>query len=352
MSSDPATPLLPFVSVLIPTLNAGRTLEPCLASIRLQDYPRERLQIVMSDAGSRDNTLDIARQYGVDKIVPNPLKTGEAGKTEAAKAAEGEILALIDSDNILPDPHWLRQMVAPFADRTIIASEPLEYTCRPEDPEMTRYFALLGMNDPLCFFIGNYDRVSTLSGKWTGLSLETEDCGGWLKVRIQSDRPVPTIGANGFLIRKSALASVKWDPYWFDVDVLRDAARQSPQQTVDVAKVKCGIVHLYCRTLDEFARKQERRVRDFLYFSPDRKRVEVPGEKRRKLIGIIKFTLATATVVPLLIQRARGAHRHPDTAWRMHLPVCAVTLKEYAFGVIRKILGFKQAPVSRENWRQ
>lgn len=352
MSSEPATPLLPYVSVLIPTLNAGRTLDLCLASIRLQDYPRERLQIILADAGSHDNTLDLARQYGVDKIVPNPLKTGEAGKTEAAKAADGEILALIDSDNILPDAHWLSQMVAPFADGSIIASEPLEYTCRPEDPELTRYFALLGMNDPLCFFIGNYDRLCTLSGKWTGLNLETEDCEGWLKVRIQANRPVPTIGANGFLIRKSALTAVNWSPYWFDVDVLRDAARHAPQQAINVAKVKCGIVHLYCRTLDEFARKQERRVRDFLFFSNDRKRVEVPGEKRQKLIGIFKFTLATVTIIPLLLQRAKGARLHPDAAWRMHLPVCAVTLKQYAFGVIRKLLGFKQAPVSRENWRQ
>ena len=342
----------PFVSVLIPTLNAERTLDACLKSIRVQKYPRERLQIIIADGGSTDTTLAIARKHGVDKIVPNPLKTGEAGKAEAAKAADGDVFALIDSDNILPSPDWLERMTAPFALEDIIASEPLEYTCRPDDPELTRYFALLGMNDPLCLFIGNYDRISAVSGKWTGIDIDSEDCGDWMRVRICAGRQIPTLGANGFLIRRKALVYVKWEPYWFDVDVVRDAARSSPGGFINVAKVKCGIVHLYCRTLEEFSRKQKRRVRDFLYFSPDRKRSPIPGEKARLILGIIKFTLATVTVVPLLVQRRIGNRTRPDDAWRMHLPVCFITLKQYSLGAIRKILGLKQTPLSRENWRQ
>ena len=343
---------LPRVSILIPTLNAARTLEPCLAAIRMQNYPRELLEVVIADAGSTDTTLDIARKFDVEKVVPNPLKTGEAGKTAAAKAANGELFALIDSDNILPDANWLKQMVAPFSDASVFASEPLEYTRRDEDPELTRYFAMLGMNDPLCLFIGNYDRACAITGHWTDLDMETTDCGDWLKVHIRADRQIPTIGANGFVIRKAALSGIIWEPYWFDVDIVRDVALAATSGTAYVAKVKCGIVHLYCRTLEEFGRKQERRVRDFLYFSATRTRKPIPGEKQRILKGILVFSLSTLFVFPLILQRRKGMKAQPDSAWKMHGPVCRMTLWKYAIGIIRKLLGFKQQPASRENWKQ
>ena len=100
------------ISVLIPTLNAGRMLEGCLQSIAEQDYPKELVEIILPDGGSTDNTLEIAQKY-TNKIYPNPLKTGESGKAEALKHASGDIIAFIDSDNILPSLDWLRRMTAP-----------------------------------------------------------------------------------------------------------------------------------------------------------------------------------------------------------------------------------------------
>lgn len=87
-----------LVSILIPTLNAGRVLEGCLQSIANQDYPKELVEIIIADGGSTDKTLEIARKY-TNKIYPNPLKTGEAGKAEALKHASCDIIAFVDSVN-------------------------------------------------------------------------------------------------------------------------------------------------------------------------------------------------------------------------------------------------------------
>ena len=116
-----------MLSIVIPTLNSARTLGDCLAAIRSQQSCSVPYEIVVADAGSDDRTLEIAREYGVETIVGNPLKTGEAGKTAGIKAAKGDLIALVDSDNILPDSEWLKKMLEPFADPEIIASEPIEY---------------------------------------------------------------------------------------------------------------------------------------------------------------------------------------------------------------------------------
>ena len=334
------------LSIVIPTLNSERTLSACLNAITVQDFPRSDYEIVIADAGSTDRTLDIARAIGVDVITTNALKTGEAGKTAGIKAAHGELIALIDSDNILPDERWLRRLTAPFSDPAIIAAEPIEYTVRREDPPLTRYFARLGMNDPICLFTGNYDRVSELTSRWTDLDVATEDRGDYLALTLTADA-LPTIGANGFVFRRTLLDGANWEPYLFDIDILYERIlRDGP---VHVAKVKTGIVHLYCSRLADFSRKQRRRIRDFLFFAREKRR-SYPWNRQRRT-GIVRFCLATVTVVPLVIQTLCGLIRSGDWAWGYHLPVCWLTLWIYGWNTLAKLLGRPQRPAERSGWK-
>ena len=335
-----------MLSIIIPTLNSARTLDACLDAIRRQDYPRDQVEIVIADAGSSDDTLAIARRHHVEQIVANPLRTGEAGKAAGIAASHGAFIALVDSDNILPDPAWLRRMTAPFADPEIMGAEPLEYTCRPGDPALTRYFALLGMNDPLCLFLGNYDRFCGITGKWTRLPVVQSDCGDYLKLTL-AETALPTIGANGFVFRRTLLEHVTWSPYFFDIDVVHQAVAAGHPH---VAKVKTGIVHLFCDRLSLFRRKQQRRIRDFLHFANTRQRT-YPWQRQNKL-AILQFAICTVLVLPLLAQMVRGMRRHPDPAWWYHVPVCWVTLWVYGTATLGKILGQQQQAMDRGNWQQ
>lgn len=335
----------PVVSFVIPTLNSARSLRACLQAIREQSYHSDHVEIIIADAGSTDNTLVIAGELGIDKIVKNALKTGEAGKTAGIKVSTGDIIALIDSDNILDGPEWLNKMLVPFSDPEIIASEPISYARRDKDPALTRYFAMLGMNDPLCLFLGNYDRQSMITGKWTGLNIEKEDKGSYIKLTL-AETQLPTIGANGFVFRRELLDSVQWEPYFFDIDITQQAITAGYRH---IAKVKCGIVHLYCESLKDFAGKQDRRIRDFLFFSQQRQR-SYPWNRQHRL-GIIRFCIDTLLVVPLLIQMARGWLRKKDPAWLYHLPVCWITLWVYGKAAATKAIGIKPKQKSRQNWQ-
>src|SRR5690242_986329 len=52
---------LPKVSVIIPVLNAQKSLEKAICSVLEQNY--HNLELIILDAGSTDGTLDIIKHY-------------------------------------------------------------------------------------------------------------------------------------------------------------------------------------------------------------------------------------------------------------------------------------------------
>ncbi len=54
---------LPFISVIVPCLNEERFISKCLDSILKQDYPKERLEVLIVDGMSKDRTREIVKQY-------------------------------------------------------------------------------------------------------------------------------------------------------------------------------------------------------------------------------------------------------------------------------------------------
>ena len=337
------TARLPSVSIVIPTLNSGKTLPACLDSIAAQEY-EGKVEVVVADGGSIDGTVKIARERGC-AVVENPKRTGEAGKARGLKEASGEIVALIDSDNILPDAGWLDRMVRPMEDPLIAGSEPLEFTYRETDRPLTRYCALLGMNDPLCHFLGNYDRLNTLTGRWTGYPVDARDRGGWLEVRLEPGA-IPTIGANGFMVRKKLLDLLEVGDYLFDIDIPYELVKLGHNR---FAKVKTGIVHLYGSGLGDFTRKQLRRVRDYHYYKARGMR-SYPWKPPHYRRSIARFIASCLLVAPLIYEAVKGYLRMPDPAWLLHPPACLITLFVYAWGVLEGALAPREQ--ARTRWRQ
>ena len=336
------TSTLPAVSILIPTLNSERTLGACLDALRAQDYPAELVEIVVADGGSSDNTRAIAERYGAT-VVANPLVSGEAGKAAALRAASGELVALIDSDNVVVGTNWLFRMVAPFSDPSIAGSEPLAFSATTQDTLIDRYCALFGVNDPLCLFIGNYDRISAASGRWTELPVRFEDRGDYLAIDLDRT-PLPTFGANGTVYRRVMLERYAGD-YLMDIDVPVRMATDT--RGLRFAKVKTSIRHLFCRDAGAFARKQKRRIRDY-FAAPQTGTIRSypwDGMLRR---GILRFVISCITVLPLLAQSLRAFARSGDTAAFFHPVACWITLYVYATNYIFA----RGKELGRAGWQQ
>lgn len=309
----------PTISIIIPTYNAEKTLPICLKSIAMQDYPRDKIEIIIADGGSKDNTLKIAKPI-VDKIINNPLIFEEMGKPLAIDVAENEILAFIDSDNIMPSKEWIRRMVEPFKDPEIVASEPLFYEYRKTDELITRYCSLIGADDAIYPYLGSYDRFCYFKGKWTEVPLlMVEDKGGYLKIKLKDE--VPTMGANGFLIRKEVFKKTKYKPLHLHVDII--------YQLVDLgfncmAKVKVGIVHLHSENLSTYIRKKIRRIQ---------KRFVWKHYYRSSPINksnLLRFVTSIILLFPLAMDIAKGYKKISDIAWFFHFIACILSLSTYA----------------------
>ena len=114
--SDRQPERTPKVSVLVPTRNEERNVEPCIRSLLAQEYPDFEI-IVLDD--SEDQTPDILRSIASDSrlrlITGRPLPPGWIGKSWAchqlANAAAGELLLFTDADT-LHHPSMLRDAAA------------------------------------------------------------------------------------------------------------------------------------------------------------------------------------------------------------------------------------------------
>jgi glycosyltransferase involved in cell wall biosynthesis len=341
---------LPTISVCMATLNAENVLEECLFLLASQDYPKDKIELLVGDGGSTDSTRTIVKKYG-GKVFENFLKTGESGKAVALREAKNELVLILDSDNFLPDKQWLRKMVGPFLDGEIKLSEPLKYTWRKSGGYIERYCALIGMNDPVCLFLGNYDRWNYLTQKWTAVPHEETELADYLKIKL-TKAGIPTVGANGTIFRTDFLKKINTGKYLFDIDVI--AKEITEKGFIYIAKVKVGIIHTFCEAnFGKFIKKQQRRIKDYTFHKKNKSRVfnwskfEIGGDSSW---GLLKFIIYTLLIFPLIIQALIGYSRKKDVAWFFHLPACWVTLIVYAVG---KFVGiFSQAEMSRKNWKQ
>ncbi len=333
------------VSVVLPTLNAERHLRECLGALRDQVYAGD-VELIVPDAGSTDATRAIAAEHGA-RILENPLKTGEAGKAVGVKAASGEVVLLLDSDNILVGQDWLARMVRPLAeDAEVIGCEPARFVANPSDHVINRWHALLGAADPLTIFTGNYARDSKLTGAWTGLPHRSEPRDGWERVELQPGA-VPVLGANGFMVRRTAYDAHPVGDYLFDLDYVNLLVHHGHRV---FARPDVGIRHLFCDSVSGYRRKTRRRVDDFFFHSAEGER-SYPWTAKARTRGIADFALSTALLLPIVRQAWRGQRQAPDAgAWAWHVLACAITLGVYGAGVIRGRL--RPRMLSREGWQQ
>ena len=115
------TSQLPTVSVLMPAYNYGRYVGRAIQSALDQEYPEELLRLVVVDDGSSDDTAAVVRELAdrhPDRIdfIQQPNSGPSAAINRALAAATGELVAVLDADDIWLPQKTRRQVDALVAD--------------------------------------------------------------------------------------------------------------------------------------------------------------------------------------------------------------------------------------------
>jgi len=96
-----------LVTVVVPTRDAARTLEACLASVRAQTHPS--VELVVVDNGSTDATWHVAHRHADVVVRRGPERSSQ--RNHGWRIGRGSVVVFVDADMVL-DPDLLGEAVA------------------------------------------------------------------------------------------------------------------------------------------------------------------------------------------------------------------------------------------------
>jgi cellulose synthase/poly-beta-1,6-N-acetylglucosamine synthase-like glycosyltransferase len=163
---NPQLSELPTVSIVVAARNEQQNLPALFPALLAQDYPLDKLEIVLVDDRSEDQTWNIlsdaAAQYPRVKALRIANRLPDYAPKKRAldagiRAATGEIILLTDAD-CLPPPTWTRAMVHYYRDDIDAVAGYSPYVFRPQTPQFLR-----GMLSLDCFA---FAAVAAASAGW------------------------------------------------------------------------------------------------------------------------------------------------------------------------------------------
>ena len=96
-------------SVIIPALNEADYIQATINAVKAQNIPRDNFEIIVVDNNSTDNTFDLAKVTGADKVVKELKHGTNMSRQHGFEVSCGKIVVFLDADSI-PPPNWLSKI--------------------------------------------------------------------------------------------------------------------------------------------------------------------------------------------------------------------------------------------------
>ncbi|MFR3186660.1 MAG: glycosyltransferase family 2 protein [Phocaeicola sp.] len=102
------------VTIITACYNRERTIRGCIERILAQDYPD--IEYIVVDGASTDGSLSVIQEYKerIAKIISEPDKGMYEAINKGLRAATGEVVGLVHSDDFLFSPHTVSHIVERF----------------------------------------------------------------------------------------------------------------------------------------------------------------------------------------------------------------------------------------------
>jgi hypothetical protein len=306
-----------------------------LESVKKQRY-KGKIRTVVMDGGTTNGGIELAKKYGcIVRIFRNDADEGSNRLYPCKKLLTGDIVIILQSDNILPERDCLTQMVEPFEDKEIFATYPMHNTYIKNMFILTRYTALIGAPDPTLYYLGKSDKVPMFQKQYDKGTIIKERK-RYYKVKFSKDT-LPTVGDNGFAIRTEIFKSIIHPN---EVFYHTDKYMELLYKGIDTYGVtKNAIIHT---TKPGIWLQVKRRIEVKKHFTDEMKGkrtylVYNPKSSKDRY-NLFKYVIYSLTIIEPLMESIRGFLVIPDPAWFLHPLMCILMVFGYGWSEIERKL--------------
>ena len=133
---------IPKISISLPVYNEEKYIKLCLDSVERLDYPKNKIEVFVVDAGSTDDTVKIAKKYSFVKIIKNPKKDTHIAKMLGLRAAIGKYWTYFDADLQVDGEDWAKAMIKPLEEDSEMTASVSRYNAHSGDSPIEHYINL------------------------------------------------------------------------------------------------------------------------------------------------------------------------------------------------------------------
>jgi cellulose synthase/poly-beta-1,6-N-acetylglucosamine synthase-like glycosyltransferase len=212
---------LPYVSVMVPCHNEERVIAHTIRALQALDYPPEKLEFLMINDGSTDNTAEVVLELTDDprvRLLNVPADIAARGKAGALNYALShasyDVLAIYDADN-MPEPGAIRPLASRLAaDPKLVAAVGMYRAWNRHRSLLTSFLNIEGIGFQWILQAGRWMlmRLTMLPGtNYVIRRSIVEQLGGWDPSALAEDAELSTriYQAGGEI--QFVPASVSWE---------------------------------------------------------------------------------------------------------------------------------------------
>jgi cellulose synthase/poly-beta-1,6-N-acetylglucosamine synthase-like glycosyltransferase len=136
----------PKVSIIIPAKDEEAVIARCVESMLKQEYPKNKMEILIVEGGSKDDTSVICKGYcethpEMINLISERVSNGKpSALNEGLKHATGEIVAIFDADNVL-EKNVVGRAVSYFQEDSTVALQGKTSSINEDENYLTKIVA-------------------------------------------------------------------------------------------------------------------------------------------------------------------------------------------------------------------
>jgi glycosyltransferase involved in cell wall biosynthesis len=337
------------ISVVIATFNSEKTLPLTLESLRKQSYDQNKIEILIIDGGSTDNTLSLCSEC---TIINNPKVEPTFAKFLGLTNASGEYILFIDSDEELVNSNSLMEKVQILESTLNCAIVISSGYSNPQNYGFLNSY-INAYGDPFSCFIYNLSKqhgvfFTDLARKYL-MPVNSKNVAIF---NFQDISPLP-------MIELTTMGSL------LHLTLIK---RELPE-LFEQSHLTCHSFYLICRkfflvgmckndpiyhyssnSLRSYFGKIKSRIRNNIHFRND---LGMAGYTGRSQFDPLSFRLKrflfmpyAFLFIPLFFHTSYIAFKRFDLRYFLHIPLTLMTATTISFEYLKKIFGIKQTKKS------